>query len=118
MIEKKFKHASASEAGDYFQVLFEDEADNIYKPYFLIQRQFEDSDDDHFYLESDDSKFCGDFNINAATLSREYLCLDLSAAKKNLLWVKFDTDPDTYGEIKRILKIMFQDKILHLSKDC
>jgi hypothetical protein len=117
MIEKEFKHASASEAGDYFQVLFEDEVGNIYKSYLLIQRQFEDSEDDHFYLESDDSKFCGHFNIKAATLSCDCLCLDLSATKKNLLRVKFDTGPDTYEEIKRILAIMFQDKIFDLSQD-
>jgi len=49
MIEKTFKHASASEAGDYYQVSFDDgddyEAKDIGGRYFLIQRQFEFPDD-------------------------------------------------------------------------
>jgi hypothetical protein len=49
MIEKTFKHASASEADDYYQVSFDDgnddEAKNISGRYFLIQRQFEFPDD-------------------------------------------------------------------------
>jgi len=45
MIEKTSKHASASEAGDYYQVSFDDgddyQAKDIGGRYFLIQRQFE-----------------------------------------------------------------------------
>ena len=36
MIRKEFSIVSASEAGDYFQVLFEQEADNPETDYFLL----------------------------------------------------------------------------------
>jgi hypothetical protein len=54
MIEKIFEHASASEAGDYYQVCFDDNDDpeSIDGRYLLIQRQFEFPDDDSYYLES------------------------------------------------------------------
>ena len=46
---KTFKHASASEAGDYYQVSFDDgdhyEANDVGGRHFLIQRQFEFPDD-------------------------------------------------------------------------
>jgi hypothetical protein len=61
MIEKTFKHASASEAGDYYQVSFDDgddyEAKDIGGRYFLIQRQFEFPDDGTYYLTSYSSPF-------------------------------------------------------------
>ena len=46
MIEKIFKHASASEACDYYQVSFDDDDDTegIDGRYLLIQRQFEFAD--------------------------------------------------------------------------
>jgi hypothetical protein len=60
-VEKTFKHAAASEAGDYYQLSFDDgddyDAKDIGGRYFLIQRQFEFPDDGTYYLESDDSRF-------------------------------------------------------------
>jgi hypothetical protein len=43
------KYVSASEAGDYFQVLFEKERDDD-KEYFLIQRKFEFTDRGKCYI--------------------------------------------------------------------
>ena len=41
MIQMQFNSVSASESGDYFQVLFEEEVDNLDGDYFLVQCQFE-----------------------------------------------------------------------------
>lgn len=53
-MKKTFKHASASEAGDYYQVSFDDgdyyQAKDIGDRYFLIQREFEFPDDGTYYL--------------------------------------------------------------------
>src|SRR5437867_12148974 len=65
MIRKEFSIVSASEAGDYFQVLFEQEADNPETDYFLLQCQFEDPDDEDFYIESNDTQFCGHVQVEA-----------------------------------------------------
>src|SRR5439155_6705602 len=108
---------SASEAGDYFQVLFEKEEDNSEAGYFLIQRQFELPDEEEFYLESDDSRFCGHFEIQAASLSREWLCLELPSTEWKSLGIKFNADQDAYRDVTRVLRIMFENKTLHLSQD-
>lgn len=83
VMEKLFKNASASEAGDYYQLSFDDDdekedddAESVEGRYFLIQRQFEFPDDDSFYLESDDASFCGHFKVRAATLTREFLSIE------------------------------------------
>ena len=117
MVEMQFNFVSASEAGDYFQVLFEEEKDNDEKGYFLMQRQFEFPDEDEFYLESDDNRFCGHFQIAAASLSRDEFCLELlPSTERKKLRIRFYTDPDVFEEVKRVLRIMFEDKILHLNQ--
>ncbi|MEK6322410.1 MAG: hypothetical protein AABN33_12085 [Acidobacteriota bacterium] len=120
MIEKTFKHASASEAGDYYQVSFDDgddyEAKDIGGRYFLIQRQFEFPDDGTYYLESDDSRFCGHFKIRAATLNTEFLSIELLADKWTALRIHHAAGQDDYKELVRIVRIMFEDEVLHLDQ--
>ena len=54
-------YVSTSVAGDYYQAMFEAEqdADDPDSAYLLIQRQFEDPDDDRCYIETHDEKYCG-----------------------------------------------------------
>src|SRR6516162_2768432 len=49
--------------GDYYQATFEAEqdTDDPDSPYLLIQRQFEDPDDDLCYVETHDEKYRGHF---------------------------------------------------------
>src|SRR6516164_9759084 len=56
-------YVSTSVAGDYYQAMFEAEqgADDPDSAYLLIQRQFEDPDDDRCYIETHDKKYCGHF---------------------------------------------------------
>jgi hypothetical protein len=56
-------YVSTSVAGDYYQAMFEAEqdADDPDSPYLLIQRQFEDPDDNWCYIETHDEKYCGHF---------------------------------------------------------
>ncbi len=119
-MEKLFKNASASEAGDYYQLSFDDDdekedddAESVEGRYFLIQRQFEFPDDDSFYLESDDASFCGHFKVRAATLTREFLSIEFLAAEWTTLRIRFAADQDCYEELERIMRIMFEDKSLH-----
>ena len=54
---------SAFGDGDYYQAMFEAEqdTDDPDSPYLLIQRQFEDPDDNRCYIEMHDEKYCGHF---------------------------------------------------------
>src|ERR1700747_610835 len=60
--------------GDYFQTTFEAEqdTDDADSPYLLIQRQFQDPDDNWCYIETHDEKYCGHYC--AASISRRRSC--------------------------------------------
>lgn len=101
------KYVSASEAGDYFQVLFEEERDSL-KNYFLIQRgfEFEDITPDPCYIESDDLTLCGHLKIKKVELSRNRFYLLLGDKNQNALEIKFETSGGNYQEVKRVLAII------------
>ena len=117
MIRMQFNSVSASEAGDYFQVLFEEEVDNSEARYFLVQCQFEFPDEEEFYIESDDTRLCGHFEVKTATLSRQSLRLEMPSTKWKIIQVQFQTDDEGYGELERVLKTMFEDKLRHAHQD-
>ena len=119
MIEKIFEHASASEAGDYYQVSFDDDDDpeSIDGPYLLIQRQFEFPDDDSYYLESDDTRLCGHVKVRAATLSSEFLYIDLLADEWTTLRIRYGISQSDFEQFERIVTIMFEDKVFRLDLD-
>ena len=117
MIQMQFNSVSASEAGDSFQVLFEEEVDNSEARYFLVQCQFEFPDEEEFYIESDDTRLCGHFEVKTATLSRQSLRLEMPSTKWKIIQVQFQTDDEGYGELERVLKTMFEDKLRHAHQD-
>jgi len=116
MIEKTFKHASAAEAGDYYQVSFDDDddPDSIDGRYLLIQRQFEFPDYDSYYLESDDSRLCSHVKVRAVTLSSESLSIDLLADECTTLRIRFGISQDDFEKFERIVRIMFDHKVFRL----
>ena len=116
MIEKQFRHACASEAGDYYQVSFDDDDDpeSIEGPYLLIQRQFEFPNDDSYYFESDDSRLCGHVKVRAATLSSQLLSIEVLADDWSTLRIRYGVSQDGFEEFKRIVRIMFEDKVFRL----
>lgn len=113
MIQKQFTSVSASEAGDYFQVLFEEDVDNPEARYFLVQCQFEFPDEEGFYIESDDMRLCGHFEVNTATLSRQSLRLEMPSTSWKIIQVQFRTDDAGYEELERVLETMFEETLQH-----
>lgn len=101
------KYVSASEAGDYFQVLFEEERDSL-ENYFLIQRgfEFEDITPDPCYIESDDLTLCGHLKISKVGLSRNRFYLLLGDKNQNDLEIRFEISEENYQEVKRVLTII------------
>src|SRR6266478_5103553 len=98
------RHASASEAGDYFQVAFNERSDGEGAPYLLIQRQFEDEDGDVCYVESHDERFVGHFRIRSARLGRRRFVILVNQRLE--AEVALDISEQTFHEIKRVLRIM------------
>src|SRR5437762_13403332 len=77
---------SVSGDGDYYQAMFEAEqdTDDPDSPYLLIQRQFEDPDDNWCYIETHDEKYCGHFYY-AASISRRRSCQSNSIVRGTIL---------------------------------
>ena len=117
MIQMQFHWVSASEAGDYFQVLFEEERNDSEAAYFLIQCQFEFLDDRRFYIESHDTRLCGHVEVKTATLGRHSLRLEMPSTTWKIIYVKFRTDEPGYEGLKRTLETMFECKLQHAHQD-
>ena len=105
------RYVSASEAGDYYQVLFEErdpdvEQDAPEGKYFLIQRQFETPDGGLIYVESQDQDSIGHFKVVKARLNPRCLFLALSGERSASIEVTFDSSPENCTEITRVLRVM------------
>jgi len=70
---------SVSGDGDYYQAMFEAEqdTDDLDSPYVLIQRQFEDPDDNWCYIETHDVKYCGHFLLRRVDFTPQKLSIEL-----------------------------------------
>ena len=101
----RLNHVSASESGDYFQVLFQAEEDGD-GPYVLVQRQFEFPDGGLCYLESHDEDYIGHFKVVRAALARTRFFLELQRKPGAEVEVTFKTTEQNYNDVVRIMRIM------------
>jgi hypothetical protein len=102
-------HVSVSTfAGDYYQAMFEadEEADDPRSPYLLIQRQFEDPDDDLCYVETHDERYIGHFGLRRVEFTLHGLSIELDRPKDNVLAVTFTMAPLDFDEASRVVKII------------
>jgi hypothetical protein len=104
----RLERAEPAEAGDYYQVLFEDLRDEVdaEKTYFLIQRQFEFPDGGVCYVESHDEDYIGHAKVKRATLGRNRLILELQRRRDAWIEVEFETSERNFREVVRIMRIM------------
>ncbi len=112
----RLDHVSASESGDYYQVLFEAEEDGDVA-YVLIQRQFENPDGGLCYLESHDEAYIGHFKVVRAVLDRNRFCLELPRRKAAEVEVTFKTTDQNYNDVARIMRIMIPSLAVAGTKD-
>ncbi len=108
---KSFKANSvvATQAGDYFQVDFEETRYSL-KNYLLIQRgfEFEDLTPDPVYVECDDLDLCGHIGIKEVIFTPECFLLQGAEEDKDFAFeITYRIDENNYREVKRILKIIF-----------
>ena len=111
MIKLKFKGTEATESGDYYQIHFGEIGDSDLDgtPYFLIQRGFEDDDnDDIFYIETNDDSLIGHTKIIKAFLMPGSLYLKTKTHSWQEILIEFETCPLTYSKLEKVFKIMFE----------
>ena len=111
MIKLKYNGTEATESGDYYQLHFGETDESVVegKPYFIIQRSFEDDDDDLFYIETNDERSIGHAKIIKATLTPNSLYLKTKLHIWREILIQFETNPSAYSELEKVFKIMFED---------
>ena len=97
--------ASASEAGDYYQVTFEGKL-NGEEAYVLVRRQFEFPDGGRCYVETHDQDYIGYFKVAYAELGQNRFFLRLAGRKAAELEVVFNTTAKNWREVARVMRIM------------
>ncbi len=92
--------------GDYYQAMFqaEQDADDPDSPYLLIQRQFEDQDDDLCYIETHD--YCGHFLLRRLDFTPQKLSIELDRPRSNLVSVTFAMAAAEFAEASQVVKII------------
>src|SRR6516225_8445064 len=101
-------YVSTSVAGDYYQAMFEAEqdADDPDSAYLLIQRQFEDPDDDRCYIETHDEKYCGHFLLRRVDFTPQKLSIELNRPRDNFVSVTFAMAAPEFAEASQVVKII------------
>ena len=101
-------YVSTSVAGDYYQAMFEAEqdTDDPDSPYLLIQRQFEDPDDDRCYIETHDEKYCGHFLLRRVDFTPQKLSIELDRPRDNFVSVTFAMGAMEFAEASQVVKII------------
>ena len=92
--------------GDCYQAMFEAEQDADDSPYLLIQRQFEDQDDDFCYIETHDEKYRGHFLLRRLDFTPQKLSIELDRPRNNLISVTFAMGAAEFAEASQVVKII------------
>jgi len=111
------KHVSVGEFDDqYFQVSFdsepprEDDFDlsRPDHPYLIVQRQFEDDNGGVCYIETHDhDAYAGHFRLQLIEFTPTRLFFEIARAKDKHVEVAYDLDAKKFGELQRIIQIVF-----------
>jgi len=100
-------YVSTSVSGDYYQAMFaEEDADDPDRPYLIIQRQFEDPEDDTCYIETHDRKYSGHFLVRRIEFTPERLSIELTRPNDNLISVTFRVAASEFEEASQVIKII------------
>ena len=94
--------------GDYYQATFqaEPDTDDPDSPCLLIQRQFEDPDDDWCYIETHDKKYCGHFQLRHVDFTPQKLTIELDRPRDNLVSVTFAMAATEFAKASQVVKII------------
>jgi hypothetical protein len=100
-------HVSTSVAGDYYAAMFaEEDTDDSDLPYLIIQRQFEEAEDETCYIETHDEKYSGHFLVRRIEFTPQSLLVEFDRPSDNLISVTFRMAPPEFEEASRVMKII------------
>jgi hypothetical protein len=102
--------------GEYFEVSFDSKApsDDDFDlsrpdhPYLVVQRQFEDDDDGVCYIETHDhDTYTGHFCLRLIEFTPTRLIFEIARTDHKYVEVTYDLDAKRFGEVQRIVHIVF-----------
>jgi hypothetical protein len=94
--------------GDYYQAMFaaEEDTNDSDSPYLIIQRQFEDPEDDTCYIETHNRKYSGHFLVRRIEFTPESLLVELDRPSDNPISVTFRLAPLEFEKASQVIKII------------
>ena len=94
--------------GDYYQATFqaEEDTDDPDSPYLLIQRQFQDPDDNWRYVETHNEKYCGHFLLRRVDFTPQKLSIELDRPRDNLVSVTCAMAATEFAKASQVVKII------------
>ena len=111
------KYVSVGESGDeYFQVSFDSHppSDDDFDlsgpdhPYLIVQRQFEDDVGGVCYIETHDhDAYTGHFRLRLIEFTPTRLAFEIARTDHKYVEVTYDLDAKRFGDVKRIVHIVF-----------
>ena len=72
----------------------------------MIQRQFEDPDDDRWYIETHDEKYCGHFLLRRVDFTPHKLSIELDRPRDNFVNVTLAMVATEFAEASQVVKII------------
>jgi hypothetical protein len=82
------------------------DTDDADSPYLLIQREFEDPDDNWCYIETHEEKYCGHFLLRRVDFAPQKLSIELDRPRDNLISVTFAMAATEFAEASQVVKII------------
>jgi hypothetical protein len=84
----------------------EQDSDDVDSLYLLIQRQFEDPDDDWCYIGTHDKNYIGHFRLRCVEFTPQNLSIEFDRPADNLVSVTFVMAASDFEDVSRVVKII------------
>ena len=92
--------------GDYYSAMFADEDSDDPDIYLIIQRQFEDLEDDTCYIETHDREYTGHFFVRRLEFTPETLLVEFDRPSNNLITVTLRMPRSKFAKASRVMKVI------------
>lgn len=105
----QLKSSSVSISGDYYQIIFDDDFDNIDGPYFLVQCDFEFPSKE-CYIECNNEKLIGHYLVNSVDIDDRAFTIRYGPSDKFVVRIEYQATNKEQNELIGAAIAMF-DKV-------
>ncbi|MEH6473682.1 MAG: hypothetical protein V7752_20860 [Halopseudomonas sp.] len=102
----QFKRSSVSINGDYYQIMFDDDSDDVDAPYFLVQCDFEFFSKKS-YVECNNEKLTGHYLVNSVDIDDRAFTIRYGHVDQIVVKVIYQATNEEQDAIITAAKTMF-----------